>query len=129
MATTAMPLIGAPPALAKEWESLNWTAISNQVQRLQVRIAKAVKEKRYGRVRSLQWLLTHSFAAKALAVRRVTSNRGKNTPGVDGVVWRTPRQKMQSIRTCSGGATVPNLCAGFTFQRAAEENVLSGFPR
>ncbi len=99
MATTAMPLIGAPPALAKEWESLNWTAISNQVQRLQVRIAKAVKEKRYGKARSLQWLLTHSFAAKASAVRRVTSNRGKNTPGVDGKVWRTPRQKMQSIRS------------------------------
>jgi RNA-directed DNA polymerase len=99
MATTAKPLIGAPPALAKEWESLDWTALHRQVQRLQVRIAKAVKEKRCGRVRSLQWLLTHSFAAKALAVRRVTSNRGKNTPGVDGKVWRTPRQKMQSIRS------------------------------
>ena len=64
-----------------------------------MRIAKAVKENRYGRARALQWVLTHSFAAKALAVRRVTSNRGKNTPGVDGVVWRTPRQKMLATRS------------------------------
>jgi len=64
-----------------------------------MRIAKAVKENRYGRARALQWVLTHSFAAKALAVRRVTSNRGKNSPGVDGVVWRTPRQKMLATRS------------------------------
>lgn len=99
MATAAKPLIGAPPALAKEWESLDWAALHRQVQRLQVRIAKAVKENRNGRAQALQWILTHSFAAKALAVRRVTSNRGKNTPGVDGVVWRTPRQKMLATRS------------------------------
>jgi retron-type reverse transcriptase len=35
-------------------------------------------------VRKLQNLLTRSTAAKFLAVRRVTSNRGRKTPGVDG---------------------------------------------
>jgi len=99
MATTAPPLLGAPPASAQEWEALDWAALHRQVQRLQVRIAKAVKENRFGRVRALQWVLTHSFAAKALAVRRVTSNRGRSTPGVDGRVWRTPRQKMLAIRS------------------------------
>ncbi len=99
MATTAKPLIGAPPSLAKEWESLDWTSLHHQVHGLQVRIAKAVRENRFGRARALQRLLTHSFAAKALAVRRVTSNRGKNTPGVDGAVWRSPRQKMLAIRS------------------------------
>ena len=99
MATTAMPLVGAPPALSKQWESLDWAFLHDQVQRLQGRIAKAVKENRYGRARALQWVLTHSFAAKALAVRRVTSNRGKNSPGVDRVTWRTPRQKMLALRS------------------------------
>ncbi len=98
MATAAVPLIGAPPSLAKEWESLDWTALQRRVHRLQVRIAKAVKENHFGRARALQRLLTHSFAAKALAVRRVTRNRGKNTPGVDGVLWRSPRQKMLAVR-------------------------------
>ena len=99
MATTARPSIDAPSAEPEEWEALDWPAVRREVRRLQVRIAKAVREKRYRKARSLQWLLTHSFAAKAWAVRRVTGNRGKNTPGVDGVVWRTPRQKMQAVRS------------------------------
>ncbi|MBN1576579.1 MAG: reverse transcriptase N-terminal domain-containing protein [Chitinispirillaceae bacterium] len=69
-----------------------------KVRRLQMRIAKAVKLKRYRLVQSLQWLLTHSYFAKLLAVRRVTSNKGKNTPGVDGVVWKTSRQKMHAVK-------------------------------
>jgi RNA-directed DNA polymerase len=32
-------------------------------------------------------MLTHSFSGKALAVKRVTENQGKKTPGVDGVTW------------------------------------------
>ena len=32
---------------------------------------------RTGKVKSLQWLLTHSFYGRALAVKRVTSNKGK----------------------------------------------------
>jgi RNA-directed DNA polymerase len=99
MTTAAVPSVGAPPALAKQWEVLDWASLHRQVQRLQVRIAKAVKEKRYGKARALQWLLTHSFAAKALAVRRVTRNRGRNSPGIDRVTWRTPRQKMLAIRS------------------------------
>ena len=52
-----------------------------------MRIAKAVKENRWNRVKALQHLLTRSFYAKLLAVKRVTSNKGKKTPGIDGVLW------------------------------------------
>ncbi|MCB1111027.1 MAG: group II intron reverse transcriptase/maturase, partial [Chlamydiia bacterium] len=62
-----------------------------------MRIAKAIKQGRYGKAKALQWLLTHSFYAKLLAVRRVTQNKGKNTPGVDRVIWRTPNQKMKAV--------------------------------
>jgi RNA-directed DNA polymerase len=62
-----------------------------------MRIAKAVQEGRHGKVKALQWLLTHSFYAKALAVKRVTSNKGKKTPGVDGILWKNSRAKMQAI--------------------------------
>ena len=44
---------------------------------------------------SLQWILTHSFYAKLLAVKRVTANKGKNTPGMDGVIWKTSSQKIK----------------------------------
>ena len=41
------------------------------------------------RVKAVQWILTHSFYAKALAIKQVTSNKGSDTAGVDGVTWST----------------------------------------
>ena len=66
------------------WNNISVDNMTRQVTRLQMRIAEAVKEGKYGKVKSLQWLLTHSFAAKFLAVKRVTENKGKKTPGIDG---------------------------------------------
>ena len=62
-----------------------------------MRIAKAVREDRWNKAKALQWLLTHSFYAKVLAIRRVTENRGKNTVGVDGEKWSTPKAKFKAI--------------------------------
>lgn len=70
--------------------------LRQQVRRLQVRIAKAVQGGHYRRASALQWLLTHSRAARLLAVWRVTTNRGAKTPGVDNLIWRTSRQKLQA---------------------------------
>ncbi|UCC38634.1 MAG: reverse transcriptase N-terminal domain-containing protein [Candidatus Aminicenantes bacterium] len=81
---------------AKMWNSIHWKEAQRQVRRLQMRIAKAVKEDRWNKVAALQHLLTHSFYAKLLAVRRVTSNKGKNTPGVDGVLWKGARAKWRA---------------------------------
>jgi RNA-directed DNA polymerase len=57
----------------------------------------ATKERRWGRVRALQRLLTHSYSGKVLAVRRVTENNGKATPGVDQEIWDTPEKKTQAV--------------------------------
>ena len=94
----ATQVAGAPSACLLEWDSINWPQIHKQVYRLQVRIAKAVREKRWGKVATLQHLLTHSLAAKLWAVRRVVTNKGKNTPGIDGKLWRTPRRRMNAVR-------------------------------
>lgn len=88
---------GAPADGAIKWHTINWNAARSHVRRLQVRIAKAVKEGKHCKVRSLQWLLTHSFYAKLLAVKRVTSNQGKKTPGVDGILWKGNKAKMQAV--------------------------------
>jgi RNA-directed DNA polymerase len=92
---------GAPLTLPvfDPFKSLDWSAIQVRVKRLQMRIAKAVREKRYGKVKALQWLLTHSHEAKLLAVKRVTENRGKRTSGIDGVLWTTPRSKINAVRS------------------------------
>lgn len=87
----------ASPGIATCWEAIDWQKALAYVKKLQVRIVKAQKEGHYSKVKSLQWLLTHSFYAKALAVKRVTSNQGKRTSGVDHELWLTPQAKFNAI--------------------------------
>ncbi len=81
---------------AIKWEKVNWDHARREVRRLQMRIAKAVKEGRWNKVQALQYLLSRSLYAKLLAVKRVTSNRGKKTPGVDGILWQGARTKRRA---------------------------------
>jgi len=69
------------------------------VRRLQARIVKATQAGDWRRVKVLQRFLTRSFAGKAVAVKRVTENQGKNTPGVDRQIWSNPETKRQAIET------------------------------
>ncbi len=62
----------------------------------QTRITKAVKQGKWYLVKRLQYLLTHSFYAKLLAVRTVTQNKGRKTAGIDGKKWITPNAKMNA---------------------------------
>jgi len=80
------------------WHAINWQKANQNVRQLQARIVKATQEGRWGKVKVLQHLLTHSFSGKALAVKRVTENQGKNTPGVNGEIWDTPTKKATAIR-------------------------------
>lgn len=79
--TAAATLTGAPSTSKIEWVQTDWTHLTMQVRRLQTRIAKAIREKRHNKAKALQWLLTHSFAAKLLAVKRVTQNRNGGITG------------------------------------------------
>lgn len=81
------------------WDSIDWTRCQLAIKKLQARIVKAQKEGRHAKVKTLQWTLTHSFYAKALAVRRVTSNSGSKTAGVDLVTWEDSQTKFQAIGT------------------------------
>jgi RNA-directed DNA polymerase len=79
------------------WDTINWANVQRHVRGLQTRIVKATQAGRHNKVKALQWLLTHSFSGKASAVKRVTENKGKNTPGVDKVTWKTPAAKTNAI--------------------------------
>ena len=65
---------------AATWSSIEWKETRRQVRRLQVRIAKAVQENRWNKVRSLQYLLTHSFYAKLLACETSNLQQGEKDP-------------------------------------------------
>lgn len=91
------PLTPASSHPAEGWHSIDWETCHRRVRGLQIRIAKAAKNQQWRRVKALQRMLVRSFAAKALAVKRVTENRGKNTPGVDGEKWDTPDGKWNAV--------------------------------
>jgi RNA-directed DNA polymerase len=90
---------GATSHTVEGWHDIDWQAAQSNVRRLQARIVKATQEGRWGKVKALQRLLTHSFSGKALAVKRVTENAGKQTPGVDGETWDSPEKKAAAIQT------------------------------
>jgi len=100
--TGLLPVTERRPGAASrdtvEWHAINWRPVTRNVRRLQVRIVKATQAGRWGKVKALQHLLTHSLSGKALAVRRVTENQGKRTPGIDGITWDRPKQKADAIR-------------------------------
>jgi RNA-directed DNA polymerase len=85
---------GATLNQSLEWEAINWQTIEGNVRRLQARIVKAVQEGRWNKAKALQRLLTRSASGKLLAVRRVTENDGRKTPGVDKELWDTPQRKL-----------------------------------
>ncbi|MFC0695927.1 reverse transcriptase N-terminal domain-containing protein, partial [Paraburkholderia humisilvae] len=88
---------GAPSHAARMWDQANWSHIETEVKRLQMRIAKAVREGRWCKAKVLQRLLTRSHSGKMLAVKRVTENRGKRTPGVDGRIWSSPSARWKGM--------------------------------
>jgi len=79
------------------WSTIDWRKAKANVAKLQARIVKAEKEGRIGKVKALQIILTKSLSGKCLAVKRVTENRGKGTPGIDDIVWKTPQEKANAV--------------------------------
>jgi retron-type reverse transcriptase len=100
---TTARAVGAVSSEAAEWYAINWQAIHRNVRRLQVRIAQATKAGRWGEVRALQRLLTHSYSGKVLAVRRVTENADNNSYG-----FRQQRSCADAIEQCFKTLYKPN---------------------
>jgi RNA-directed DNA polymerase len=97
--SAAATLAGAAPRGAPDWHSIPWKKVQRTVRRLQARIVKALQEGRWGKVKALVYLLTHSFGGRALAILRVVSNSGARTPGVDQQLWNTPEAKSTAFDT------------------------------
>jgi RNA-directed DNA polymerase len=97
MMVNKLQIAGASPDEIEHWHRIEWKKCYAIVQRLQSRIVKATQEGRWNKVKALQHLLTHSFGGKALAVRRVTENRGKKTPGVDQELWSASKDKYSAV--------------------------------
>jgi len=104
-------------SLAVQWKSFDWAKVGKEVNRLQTRIAKATVKGDKNKVKRLQYLLTHSLYAKAYAVKKVTSNKGKNTSGVDKKRWSTPTSKMKATLALTDKTINQNLLEESTSKR------------
>lgn len=60
----------------KSWKDIDFGTAEYEVKKLQMRIAKAVKENRVGKIKSLQWTLTHSFYAKSNCCKKSNRKQG-----------------------------------------------------
>ena len=87
----------ASPGETTGWHSIDWNAVMQFVGKAQMRIAQAELEKDFRRVKRLQRGLIRSWQARALAVRKVTENKGKRTSGVDCELWDTPEKKWKAV--------------------------------
>ena len=92
-------MTGAASPNTVDWHAIDWRRAHREVRRLQAGIVKATQAGRWGKVKALQHLLTHSYSAKVLAVKRVTENEGKRTSGVDGELWDTPQKKARAVQS------------------------------
>jgi hypothetical protein len=92
------PRLANGPARQTDWHASNWRQAYRIVRNLRYRIFRATRANHWRRVRSLQKLLRRCHSNRLLSVRRVTQeNAGKNTPGVDQVVVKTPEARGQLV--------------------------------
>ena len=83
-------------SLTAAWQEIPWTKVQRHVFRLQKRIYQATQRGKVRTVRKLQNLLSKSWYARLLAVRRVTQdNTGRHTAGIDGVKSLQPPQRLR----------------------------------
>lgn len=124
------PRAGAPSRTAQMWDQANWSRIQADVKRLQVRIAKATREGRWGKVQALQHLLTRSHDGKILAVKRVTENRGvdhllrsPSSCSVHAKVLKNGLSRMRGdslVRFLGGGGAAMRRCYLTLYNHASQ---------
>jgi len=105
--SNVVSVTGTLPHGPLDWSAINWHKVFRSVRRLQMRIAEAMRNGRRGRVHALRRILIRSLGAACWAVRRVTENQGRKTPGVDGVIWSTPRAKQEAVLVLQQGGDTP----------------------
>lgn len=81
-----------------DWNAIDWKKANRTVRNLRHRIFRATQEGNLKKVRSLQKLMLKSYSNRLVSVRRVTqTNAGKNTPGVDKLVVKTPEARGRMV--------------------------------
>ena len=83
-----------------DWNTIHWKKAHRTVRNLRQRIFRAAQEGNLKKMRSLQKLMLKSYSNRLVSVRRVAQvNAGKNTPGIDKLVIKTPAARGKMVDT------------------------------
>src|SRR6266487_1078959 len=83
-----------------DWNAMDWRKAHRTVRNLRQRIFRATQEGNLKKVRSLQKLMLKSYSNRLVSVRRVAQlNAGKDTPGVDKLILKTPTARGKMVDT------------------------------
>jgi RNA-directed DNA polymerase len=116
-------------SLTAAWQEIPWTKVHRHVFRLQKRIYQATQRGEVRTVRKLQNLLSKSWYARLLAVRRVTQdNRGRHTAGIDGVKSLQPPQRLRLANELTLADTATPLRRMWIPKRGTPEKRPLGVP-
>src|SRR5262245_60531390 len=115
--------------LMAAWQAIPWKKVHRHVFRLQKRMYRAAQREDVRTVHKLQNLLSKSWYARLLAVRRVTQeNRGKHTAGIDGVKSLTPPQRLRLAHELRLNRKATPLPRTWTAQRRSPAKRPLGIP-
>jgi RNA-directed DNA polymerase len=94
--------------LKNGWHKINWRLAETKMKDLQEKIVIAILKRDLKEVYRLQWVIIQSFEGRALAVRRVISNKGGKTAGIDNVIWNGPKDYWLAIKELERIVNNPN---------------------
>lgn len=92
----------------KSWHNIDWKKAETKIKDLQEKIVIATLEKDFKKVYKIQWMIINCFEAKVLAIKRVITNKGGKTPGIDGIVWNNPKAYWEVIERLTEVVNNPN---------------------
>ena len=81
----------------KSYQDIDWQKCQNELLQNQQQLVEAYRTKQNRKVKQIQRKIVTSFEARALAVRGVTNNKAGQAPGVDGIKWLTPTDRLLAI--------------------------------
>lgn len=80
-----------------QWNTIRWKECEQTLAENQNNLVIATKRGDLEEIKRIQYKMVKMFAVRALAVRKVTSSKGKRTPGVDNEKWLRSEQKMRAV--------------------------------
>lgn len=80
---------------ARRWYRLPWKVYERQLLDIQYEIAEVYISGNLRKTRKLIDKLTKSEAAISIAVKRVTAKTSRRTPGLDGITWALPSDRLE----------------------------------